>query len=320
MKDLFVREGCPKIVVVGSCNADLVVRTPRLPVRGETVLGHDFTIVPGGKGANQAVAAARLGANVALVSRVGEDDFGHALLQALREAGVDTRCVFRTPDTPSGVALIMIDDEGENLIAVAPGANGKLAPEDIDRARDQLISADVLVVQLEIPMDTVIHAVTVAKMNRKPVILNPAPARPIEPSLLRSVTALTPNEREASLLTSITVCDRRSARRAARQLLKTGTGSVVLTMGSKGALTATRETTRFIRPHPVRVVDSTAAGDAFTGALAYAVARKDDINDAATFANAVAALSVTRTGAQPSMPTMSEVEAFLSLADGVTAV
>jgi ribokinase len=299
-----------QIVVVGSSNMDLVVKSARIPVPGETILGGDFLMVPGGKGANQAVAAAKLGARVFFVARLGNDLFGRKSLENFRLEGVDTTYVALTSDAPSGVALITVDEAGNNAIVVAPGANARLSVEDVRRAQDQIRSAGAVVAQLEVPMATVQCAAEIADEAAVPFILNPAPAQPLGPALLDKVAVLTPNETEAQILTGIEVIDDSSARQAARELLGTGVKAVILTLGSKGFLLADGNTTEFVPALQVKAVDATAAGDAFTGSLAIGLAQGRNLREAALFANRVAAFSVTRLGAQPSMPTKRELEEF----------
>jgi ribokinase len=295
---------------------DLVVKSARIPVPGETILGGDFLMVPGGKGANQAVAAARLGARVCFVTKLGDDLFGRKSLENFQREGLDTRFVTLTSQTPSGVALITVDDVGNNAIVVAPGANAKLLPEDVYRAEAEIRSAGAVVVQLEVPMMTVQCVAELASEAGVPFILNPAPA-PMETqdlaslrALLARVEVLTPNEIEAQILTGVEVVDENSARKAAERLLSSGVKAVVLTMGAKGFLLAADGTTEFIPALKVKAIDATAAGDAFTGSLAVSLAQGRPLREAALFANRVAALCVTRMGAQPSMPTRKEVEEF----------
>jgi len=267
-------------------------------------------MVPGGKGANQAVAAAKLGAHVCFVAKLGDDLFGRKSLENFRKEGVDTKCVTLTSDTPSGVALITVDEAGNNAIVVAPGANAQLSPEDVQGAASEIRGAGAVVAQLEVPLTTVQCAAELAHEAGVPFILNPAPARKLCPALLAMVAVLTPNETEARILTGIEVVDGDSARRAAERLLSVGVKAVVLTMGSKGFLLADGNTMELVPALKVRAVDTTAAGDAFTGGLAVGLAQGQSLRDAASFANRVAALSVTRMGAQPSMPTRKEVEDF----------
>ena len=298
-------------MVVGSSNMDLVVRSPRIPVSGETILGGDFLMVPGGKGANQAVAIAKLGAHSIFVARLGDDVFGHKSLENFQKERVDTRYVTLTPDTPSGVALITVDAAGNNAIVVAPGANAKLSPDDVYRAQSEIASAGAVVAQLEVPLATVQCAAELAHRAGVIFVLNPAPAQKLPPALLAMVTILTPNEVEAEILTGVKVVDPESACAAADRLLDAGPKSAIVTMGAKGFLLAEGSRREYIVAEKVNVVDTTAAGDAFTGSLAVGVGQGHNLHDSAIFANRAAALSVTRMGAQPSMPTMEEVCAFI---------
>jgi ribokinase len=299
-----------RVAVVGSSNMDLVVKSDRIPVVGETILGGDFLMAPGGKGANQAVAAAKLGGQVFFIAKLGDDIFGTQSLANFKKVGVNTKYVSRTKDAPSGVALIMVDATGNNLIVVAPGANQKLSAADVKRAKADIASCGAVVAQLEISLETVVCAAQIAKKAKSPFILNPAPARPLPVELLKLVDVLTPNETEARILSGIAVNDETTARAAAEKLLETGVGTVILTMGIQGYLLAGRGATEFVAAHKVKAVDTTAAGDAFTGGFAFALAAGRPIAEAARFANYVAALSVTKMGAQPSMPTLQEVEKF----------
>lgn len=306
-----VRSDCPhkpRIMVVGSSNTDMVIKTDHLPAPGETVLGGRFVMVAGGKGANQAVAAARLGAAVSLVTRVGMDVFGDTALQNFGREGIDTEFAVRDPEEPSGIALIFVDLSGENAIAVAPGANSRLSPEDVDRARDRMAACSTLVLQLEIPMETVEHVAHLGREKGVRVILNPAPVHPdgLPRSLLESVDVLVPNESEARLLLNLEP-DADIEETAARGLLEMGAGSAVVTLGARGALVVTAERLQRVRAPKVTAVDTTAAGDAFTGALAVGLSSGRDLLESADFAAKVAALSVTRIGAQSSLPTADEV-------------
>ena len=304
------------IVVVGSANTDLVVRAPSLPRPGETVIGGPFMSIGGGKGANQAVAAARAGGNTTFIAKVGADAMGDAAVAAFAAERIDTTFVTRDPATPSGVAFIVVDDRGENSIVVAPGANDRLLPADIDRAADVIRAADILLVQLEIPLETVRHAVAIAHDAGVPVILNPAPARPLDHGLLTQVAIITPNETEAELLVGLIVTDDRSAASAAPRLLTVGPRSAVITLGRHGALVAEAATTVHVAGHSVTPVDTVAAGDVFNGCLAVAFAEGKGLTEAARFANAAAALSVTRRGAQASAPRRDEIVAFQSSQQG----
>jgi len=290
---------------------DLVVRSPRIPVPGETILGGDFLMVPGGKGANQAVAIAKLGVHSIFVARLGDDVFGRKSLENFQKENVDTRYVTLTPEAPSGVALITVDEAGNNAIVVAPGANARLSPDDVRRAQGEIRSAGAVVTQLEIPLATVECVAELAHDARVPFILNPAPAQTLPPALLARVTVLTPNETEAQILTGVAVVDPESASAAADRLLEAGVKSVIVTMGAKGSLLAEGNVREHIAAERVKAVDTTAAGDAFTGALAVGVGRGQSLRDSALFANQAAALCVTKMGAQPSMPTTEEVGAFV---------
>lgn len=301
----------PRILVVGSVNTDLVVRVPTIPRPGETVIGGTFTSVGGGKGANQAVAAARAGGQVGFVGRIGADAMGDAATAALRAEGIDTSCLTRDPSAPSGVALILVDERGENSIAVAPGANDGLRPEHIDAARSLIDHADVLLIQLEIPLETVIHAVALAEAAEVPVILNPAPARPLPDDLLRRIAILTPNETEAAVLTNEPVTDEEAAAGSARRLLARGPTGVVVTLGRRGSLVVTAQIDERVPAVPLAAVDTVAAGDIFNGCLAVAIAEGRDLPAAIRFATAAAGISVTRHGAQASAPLRAEIEALL---------
>ena len=290
---------------------DLVVKSPRIPAVGETILGEDFIMTPGGKGANQAVAAAKLGAEVYFIARLGNDIFGEQSLKNFKKEGVNTKYVIQTKDAPSGVALITVDDAGNNVIVVAPGANQMLSPDDVKKAEPDITSSGALVAQLEIPLETVEFAAQLANDSGVPFILDPAPAQKLRPELLKMVDVLTPNETEAQILTDIEVTNEDSARRAVKKLLEYGVKSVILTMGANGFLLAADDKMEFVPAVKVDAVDATAAGDAFTASLAVGIAQGKTLHDAASFANYVAALSVTKIGAQSSMPTREAVESFM---------
>lgn len=300
----------PRITVVGSLNMDLVIKASKLPELGETVTGGQFGTFPGGKGANQAVAAARLGAHVTMVGCVGGDAFGEQLRSGLAQDGIDISHIRRDADAPSGVVFITVDDRGRNTLVVAPGANSRLTPADVDAAADAIKSSQFLLVQLEIPLVVVIHAAQVARRAGCRVILDPAPARPLPAELYRNVYLVNPNEVEAKLLTGITITDERDAARAAESFLSKGCEVAVIKLGERGAFLASDSNRQLMPAVPVNAVDSTAAGDAFAGALAVALAEGNALDAAVRFANATAALSVTRMGAQPSMPRRDEVNAF----------
>jgi len=301
----------PRLVVVGSANTDMVVRVDAIPRLGETVLGGKFVIAHGGKGANQAVAAARLGANVTMVARLGRDAFGNSSATAYRRESINTDFIIWDEEAPSGVALIMVNQNGENIIAVAPGANGQLCSADIIAAESVFQTADAVLVQLEIPLDAVQTAVELGHRYRARVILNPAPAISLPDFILRSVDVLTPNESELAILAGIkSIQEKNTARVYAEQ---TGIQALIVTVGAKGALVVKDGIEHIVPGYPVKAIDSVAAGDAFNGALAVALSRGENLLDAVRYSNAVGALSVTRVGAQPSLPTLKEVKQFLEL-------
>jgi ribokinase len=297
-----------RIVVVGSSNTDMIIKTARLPKPGETVIGGAFSMAAGGKGANQAVAAARAGAAVSFIARVGQDMFGDQALQGFLNDSIDADHVVRDADAPSGVALIFVDERGENSIAVASGANANLTPHDILAARDVITSADVLVMQLETPLDTVRAAAEMAREHGVRVVLNPAPAQPLGDDILRHVSVLTPNETEAELLTGVKVESEQDAESAARELAARGIETVLITLGARGAFVFDPTCRGLVPGFRVEAVDTTAAGDVFNGALAVALAEGTPLADAVAFANAAGALSATRLGAQPSAPTRAEID------------
>jgi len=299
------------IVVFGSINMDLVVRTPRLPTPGETLTGHTFFTAPGGKGANQAVACARLGAPTRMVGRVGDDLFGEQLRASLRSFGVQDDGVLTTPG-PSGVALIAVDDTAENTIVIVPGANGAVSIADIPRLERALDGARALLVQLEVPIETVVAAARAAHTRGVTVILDPAPALPLPDELYALADIITPNEHEAATLTGIAVRDDQGAIAAARALIARGARRVALKLGARGALTADAEGEQFWSPFTVTPVDTVAAGDAFNGGLAVALSEGRSFNEAIRWGLAAGALSVTRHGAQPSMPERNEVLTLLA--------
>ncbi len=300
----------PKIAVLGSVNVDMVVKSERIPAPGETVTGGQFVMAAGGKGANQAVAAARLGAEVILIAKVGQDMFGQQSIENYQREGIDTSYVLRDPNHATGVALIMVDRHGENSISVASGANHALTAAEIQMAAEAIRAADVLMLQLEVPLECVERAAEIAAQADVAVILNPAPAVPLPDTLLGRVSYLTPNESEASLLTGIAVTDESSARHAAKHLLSRGVRCVIVTLGAKGALIVDQRREVLVPAYKVEAKDTTAAGDAFNGGLACALARGMALEDAVREANLVGAFSVTRLGAQPSLPTAAELRQF----------
>jgi len=299
-----------QIVVIGSSNTDMIVKIPRIPQPGETILGGKFVTAAGGKGANQAVGAARAGGSVAFIARLGADMFGDQALQGFIRDGIQTEHIIRDENAPSGVALIFVDEKGENSIAVASGANANLSAEDIQSAADTIASADIVLMQLEIPLETVQAAARIAADNNVKVILNPAPAQALPDQLLQRVTILTPNESEAEILTGIKVETESQAAGAARALQAKGIETVIITLGPRGAYVVSTDYEGLIPSFAVSAVDSTAAGDIFNGVLAVSLAEGLPIPDAVRLANAAAALSVTKLGAQPSAPTHQEIETF----------
>ena len=297
------------ILVVGSLNADLVVRTPRFPQPGETISGDDLQVIPGGKGANQAVAASRLGANVSMLGRVGKDNFGDFLLDNLKSNNVDTQLVQRD-DSSTGTAIIVVDANGQNSIVLSPGANGKVSSLDVEHA--SFSDFDLLLLQLEIPIPTVLSAAKLAKQNSVHILLNPAPAKELSEELISLADFLIPNETELSLLTGMEVKDIPSAEKAAHALLQRGVQNVIVTLGSKGALIVTNKSTSHISPFKVDVVDTTAAGDAFIGGFASAFDTANSLDEAVRYGCACGALATTKFGAQPSLPTKKEIERFIA--------
>ncbi|WP_313456512.1 ribokinase [Pseudomonas sp.] len=297
-----------KVVVVGSLNMDLVARAQRLPRPGETLAGEQFFTVPGGKGANQAVAVARLGASVAMVGNVGDDAYGQQLRQALQAEGVECQAVSVCPGSSSGVALITVDAASQNCIVIIPGGNGLLTPASVQRFDALLQAAEVIICQLEVPAETVAWTLARGRELGKQVILNPAPATgPLPPDWFANIDYLTPNESEAGALTGAPVTDLDSARRAGERLLHMGAGKVIVTLGAQGALLVERDGSRhFPAPH-VRPLDTTAAGDTFIGGFAAALVQGQTQDQAIAFGQRAAALSVTRAGAQPSIPYLAEL-------------
>jgi ribokinase len=308
----------PRIVVVGSCNMDLVARAPRLPAPGETILDGEFYTAHGGKGANQAVAAARLGAAVVFVGRTGADSFGAQLRRGLEADGVDTTYLVDDPAAPTGVAIILVDHRGENSIVVASGANLRLTPQAVDQAAPAIQSADVLLLQLELPLQTVQHAAALAVRAGVPVVLNPAPARALPGDLLRLAHVLTPNRSEAGVLAGMAVHRPDDAALAAVRLVRRGSAAVVITLGACGAVVLERAGAQPQRLEPFRVeaVDATAAGDAFNAGLAVGLAAGHSLAEAARLGMAAGALAATRRGAQPSLPHRDEVDRLLGAAGG----
>ena len=298
-----------KIIVIGSSNTDMVVRSERLPRAGESVIGGNFMMAGGGKGANQAVAVARMGHRVLFIAAVGNDIFGNAAIEGYKNFGIDTSHIIRK-DEPSGVALIMVDGAGQNSISVALGANNSLSPEDIMPALEQIAAGDIVLLQLEIPMATVDACVEIASTKGAKVILNPAPAAIVSDTTLSKLYLITPNQTEAQTLTGIEVTDTNTAELAAQKLVSQGVERVVITMGSQGAYLYQDGKGVMIPAHKVEAVDTTAAGDVYNGALCAALAEGTPLIEALHFAAKASAISVTRAGAQPSIPTRAEVDNF----------
>lgn len=299
--------GTNKIMVIGSSNTDMVVKSKKLPLPGETILGGTFLMNAGGKGANQAVAAARLGGNVTLVAKVGDDIFGKQSIEGFKNENINADFVFTDKEVPSGTALIMVNKEGENCIVVAPGANARLLPADIEKVKN-LSEAEIILMQLEIPIETIAAVVKIAKTNNQKVIINPAPARKLDDELLNGLFLITPNETEAALLTGIAVTDEITASDAAGVFLNKGVQNVIITLGKQGAYFQNKNLKLKIDAPSVQAMDTTAAGDTFSGALAVALTEKMDWEQAIRFAVKAASISVTRMGAQSSVPYRNEID------------
>ena len=301
----------PRVTIAGSLNMDLIALSPRIPQPGETIIGKGFHTAPGGKGANQAVAAAHLGALVSIIGRVGDDAFANSLLENLASAGVDHKLVTRDQENATGVALIVVDDNGENSIVVASGANMHLTPADVESAEEAIAAADVLLLQLEVPLETVTRAAELARAHQVTVVLNPAPARALPTELLSLVDFLIPNETETALLSGMPVASQVEIEAAAKSLRDLGVGNVILTLGERGALLTGAFQSEVYPSFKVNPVDTTAAGDAFLGGFAVALGEGKSLSDAILFGNAAGALATTRLGAQPSLPTRAEVEKLI---------
>jgi ribokinase len=305
-----------KIVVVGSYVVDLMSRTPHLPKPGETVLGGPFKMGPGGKGGNQATAAARCGSEVTFLTKVGDDLFGKAALEHFREEKFNTNYVKVDANEATGIALISVDDQSENSIVVALGACGTITAADVLEAEERFKEADIVLLQLETSIEAVVTSVDLAAKYQVPVILNPAPYQPFPVEILKHVHYITPNETEASLLSGVAVNDEASALEAAKRIHEKGVATVIITMGSQGAyLYRGGETGELVRGFRVEAVDTTGAGDAFNGGFAHAISNGKSVEEAMAFANGVAALSVTKIGTAPAMPYLDEVASFLKLVE-----
>lgn len=297
-----------KIVVVGSCNTDMVVRSEKLPVPGETVLGGTFMMNGGGKGANQAVAVARMGGDVTFISKTGNDVFGKHSIEMFGEENIKTDYIFSDPVQSSGVALIMVDKNGENCIAVASGANSSLNVQDIEKVSGIIEDADILLMQLEIPMETVEYAASLANKKGAKVILNPAPAAALSAELLKCLYAIIPNETEAEILSGVKVTDSSSAKKAAEAISAKGVDTVIITMGSSGAFIKEGSSYYSVPVEKVKAVDTTAAGDTFCGALCVAISEGYSIEEAVKIANRASGIAVMREGAQSSIPYRKEMQ------------
>jgi ribokinase len=305
------------IVVIGSFMMDLVVRTPRVPENGETVIGTNFQRFPGGKGANQAVAAARLGGNVTMVGKLGADEFGNEMLTTMEKEKINIQYILRDHHAPTGIGSITLDEQGNNRIIVVPGANLRYSSNDLNQVAHLIKEANLLVVQLEMDIRMIEEAVSLAHVYHVPVILNPAPAMELSDQLLSKVTYLTPNETEAEILTGIKITGVEEAKRAAKLLLGKGVKHVVITLADKGAVIAGPSEIKHIQGFAVKPVDTVAAGDAFNGALAVAIVSGKSLADAVTFANAVGALAVTREGAIPSLPYLKDALNLVKNQEGI---
>ncbi|WP_219592520.1 ribokinase [Aeromonas salmonicida] len=300
-----------RLVVLGSVNADHVLRVPHFPRPGETLTGHSYQVVPGGKGANQAVAAARLGAPVSFIARIGDDAIGQQMRQGFEQDGIDVSAVELDETLPTGIAIIYVSDEGENSIGISAEANGALSPAMVKRHEAMIADAHTLLLQLEVPLESVFEAAKLARSHGTRVVLNPAPARPLPAELLALVDLITPNQTEAELLTCVKVSDDASAAQAAARFHQMGISDVMITLGSQGVYCSNARQQQLIPGFRVEAVDTTAAGDTFNGALLAAELAGAGFNAAVRFAHGAAALSVTKFGAQSSIPSKVEVDAFL---------
>lgn len=300
------------ILVIGSFMMDLVVITAKTPENGETVIGDNFSRFPGGKGANQAVSATRLGEKVTMVGKVGKDEFGDEAISILQREGVNTDYILRDPNHPTGVGSVTLERNGDNRIIVVPGANTAYSPEELVHVKHLIKNAKIVILQLEMHLELVKKAIELASSYKTPVILNPAPAVKLNDDLLRKITYITPNETEAEILTGIKVRDIKSAEKAGRYLLERGVENVIITLADKGAVIINDKGTSHIPGFPVKSVDSVGAGDAFNGALAVGIANNKPLEEVVKNANVVGALTVTKRGAIPSLPFKEAVEKFIS--------
>lgn len=296
-----------KILVIGSSNTDMVIKSSRIPQPGETILGGTFFMNAGGKGANQAVAAARLGGDVSFIAKTGDDIFGKQAIELFSNEGIDVSGIIVDAQYPSGVALITVDANGENCIVVAPGANAALSIADIEAAKEKIESASIILMQLETPISTIERIAEIASSTNSKVVLNPAPAAVLSDELLQKISIITPNQKEAEMLTGIKVTDKNTATEAAKVLQQKGIDTVIITMGAQGAFVFINDESCLIESKKVTAVDTTAAGDVFNGALVVALANGKEIKAAVEFACKAAAISVTRLGAQASAPYLNEL-------------
>lgn len=297
------------ICVIGSLNMDLVVNVDAMPKPGQTIIGSNFKEVPGGKGANQAVAMARLNGNVSMIGKVGEDGFGQTLISSLKNDKVDTTYI-QTAKGSTGVALITVDKNAQNSIVVSPGANFEVKEEDIDNNIKAIENSDIVVLQLETPLNTIKYALNKAKELNKYTILNPAPAVKLDDEIIKNVDLLTPNETELEIISGVSIETEEDIQKAAQIMIEKGVKELIVTLGSKGSLYINKEKSMFKKAYKVEAVDTTAAGDSYTGALAVALSQDKGIADAMDFASKVGALSVLKEGAQSSLPTLEDVKNF----------
>ena len=297
------------ICVIGSLNMDLVVNVDTMPKPGQTIIGSNFKEVPGGKGANQAVAMARLNGNVSMIGKVGEDGFGQTLINSLKNDKVDTTYI-QTAPCATGVALITVDKNAQNSIVVSPGANFEVKENDIDNNIEAIKNSDIVVLQLETPLDTIKYALNKAKELNKYTILNPAPAVKLDDEIIKNVDLLTPNEAELEIISGVSIETEEDIQKAAQIMIEKGVKELIVTLGSKGSLYINKEKSMFKKAYKVEAVDTTAAGDSYTGALAVALSQDKGMEEAMDFASKVGALSVLKEGAQSSLPTLEDVENF----------
>jgi len=300
-----------KILVIGSSNTDMIIYVSKIPAQGETVIGDNFMVAQGGKGANQAVAAARAGGDVTFIACLGKDDFANQAMHHYMNNKINVENIIYDDCAPTGVACIFVAKDGENSIAVASGANARLSPQHILKKQSIVNQANILLLQLEIPLPTVAQAIDIAYHSNIPIVLNPAPAQCLPIELLQKITILTPNQSEAEILTGLTIVDTNSAQQAAKYLLDQGINNVIITLGEKGALVAEKnKKIQLVPRYRVNAIDTTGAGDTFNGALSVAYSEGKSLVEAAQFANAAAALSTTSHGAQPSIPTRENIESL----------